>query len=242
MTSVLDINNLEFSWPNSTRPLLKVEEFQVSQGEHLFLQGPSGSGKSTLLNIIAGVLTPQKGDIHLFGNDFQAYTAAQKDKVRGDHMGFIFQMFNLLPFLSIIENVTLPCQFSKVKKDNVFDKGLSLEKEACRLLKELDLDIQLIGDKKVSDLSVGQQQRVAAARALIGSPKLIIADEPTSALDADVRDRFLQLLFKECKTSETSLVFVSHDLSLGRQFDKVLSLKDINKASPMQTQSAEVPT
>lgn len=200
--------------------------------ERVFLQGPSGSGKSTLLNLIGGVLLPQRGSVKCLGMDLAGLKAKARDEFRGDHMGFIFQMFNLLPYFSAIENVTLPCEFSKKKSQRVLEHASSLEEEANRLLCELKLDGKQLAGKNVTQLSVGQQQRVATARALMGRPELIIADEPTSALDANIRDSFLKLLFAECEKSGTALIFVSHDLKIGERFDRVVSLKDINKAAP----------
>lgn len=240
MTPLLNIENLVFSWPSSNKPLLEIDSFVVNQGERVFLQGPSGSGKSTLLNLIGGVLSPQSGSIEVLGKDLTAMSPLTRDKFRGDHMGFIFQMFNLLPYFSAIENVTLPCEFSKRKLSNVQSNAESLNAEASRLLSELKLDPELLKQKNVTQLSVGQQQRVATARALMGRPELIIADEPTSALDSNIRDSFIKLLFDECQQADTTLIFVSHDNVLGEQFDRVVSLKEINKAAPSEQQEREI--
>ena len=231
MACVLKIEDLKFSWPGASGPLLNIERLEVQSGERIFLHGPSGSGKSTLLNLIGGVLSPQEGIIQCLGSDLTAMSSAQKDQFRGDHMGFIFQIFNLLPYFSALENVKLPCEFSRQKQKNIKNSSISIEQEAQRLLQSLKLDCETLQRKKVTELSIGQQQRVAAARALIGKPELIIADEPTSALDADMRDHFLQLLFNECKKSGSALIFVSHDRELGQKFDRVISLKEINRSS-----------
>ena len=240
MSSILKINNLTFSWPGSDKPLLEIESFDVKKGERVFLQGPSGSGKSTLLNLFGGVLEPQQGSIEILNTELTKMSAVSRDQFRGDHMGFIFQMFNLLPYLSAVENVILPCEFSKYKQDRVLEQSSSLVEEAKRLLLELKLDPDVLTDKKVTQLSVGQQQRVATARALMGRPEIIIADEPTSALDSNIRNSFIKLLFNECEKYGTTLVFVSHDEFLGKQFDRIVSLKEINTASPSDQQEQEI--
>ncbi|NQZ02228.1 MAG: ABC transporter ATP-binding protein [Bdellovibrionales bacterium] len=240
MQSILEIKNLKFSWPGSSAPLLDIESLQVDKGESVFLQGASGSGKSTLLNLIGGVLVPQEGSVEVLSKDLVKMTAAERDQFRGDHMGFIFQMFNLLPYFSAMENATLPCQFSKVKKARTLASGGSVEAEATRLFAELKLGPDVLKMKNVTQLSVGQQQRVAAVRALIGKPEIVIADEPTSALDADIRDRFIELLFLECEKIEASLLFVSHDQSLSSRFDRTIRLSDLNRASQAVSSDREL--
>jgi putative ABC transport system ATP-binding protein len=175
------------------------------------------------------VLLPQQGTVSVLGQKLNELSAARRDRFRAEHIGFIFQMFNLIPYLSVEDNVLLPCHFSRQRKQNIEQRGSSLRDEAMRLLQHLDLPVQLL-QRSVTELSVGQQQRVAAARALIGGPELVIADEPTSALDADRRSVFLQLLLKECAQQNTTLVFVSHDSSLEKQFDHSLHLAEINRA------------
>lgn len=226
---LLACRNVKFAWPNSPR-LLNIERFDVAEGERLFLRGPSGSGKSTLLGLIAGVITPQEGQINVMGKDMSALTHSQRDAIRADRLGVIFQMFNLVPYLSVTQNVALPCRFSKARSAAVKAAG-GVETEARRLLARLGLDDPALLKRNVTDLSVGQQQRVAAARALIGSPALIIADEPTSALDADSRDRFIELLSEEVTASGAALLFVSHDAGLAPLFDRAVDLSDINAAA-----------
>ena len=229
MNELIKIENLKFQWPKAPSLLLDIKSFSVKKGEKIFLQGPSGSGKSTLLNLIAGVLASKKGSIEILGVDIASLPSTQRDQFRGDHMGFIFQIFNLLPFFTALENVLLACEFSKVKKKKVLESS-TLMREAHRLFLELKLDPKDLAGKKVTELSVGQQQRVATARALMGGPEIVIADEPTSALDFDTRKYFLKLLFQECEQFNTTLIFVSHDLSLGSYFDRVISLNEINSA------------
>lgn len=225
------ITDLRFSWPGQA-PLLDVGAFQLDAGERLFLRGPSGSGKSTLLGLIAGVLEAGTGEVSVLGQDMTALTGSQRDQVRADHLGVIFQLFNLVPYLSVVQNVILPCRFSKRRQNEVAAVG-GADKEARRLLAQLGLDDPGLLARNVTDLSVGQQQRVAAARALIGNPSLVIADEPTSALDADTRDRFIDLLSQEAQKTNAALLFVSHDGGLAPLFDRAVDLSEINASAQL---------
>ena len=217
---------LRFAWPGHP-PVLDIDSFAMTRGERLFLRGPSGSGKSTLLGLIAGVLQPEAGHIEVLGRDMSALSAARRDRIRADHLGVIFQMFNLVPYLSVTGNVTLPLLFSPVRRKTVGDDA---EGEARRLLDRLGLSDPGLLNRRVSDLSVGQQQRVAAARALIGGPDIVIADEPPSALDSDARDRFIELLSEEAARTGAALLFVSHDRSLASHFSRAVDLGEINHA------------
>jgi putative ABC transport system ATP-binding protein len=223
---VIEIEKLRFAWKSGPQ-VLDIDAFRVEAGERVFLRGPSGSGKSTLLGLIAGVLEPQAGRITVMGQDMGALAAAKRDRLRADRMGVIFQMFNLVPYLSVTGNVLLPLRFSPARRKAA---GTDPQAEARRLLARLGLQDESLLGRRVSDLSVGQQQRVAAARALIGSPSLVIADEPTSALDADARDRFINLLSEEVERSGASLLFVSHDASLASLFTRAADLTAMNKA------------
>lgn len=223
---VIDITELSFAWKQGPK-VLDIAAFQVEEGERVFLRGPSGSGKSTLLGLIAGVLAPQSGTIRVLGEDMSALSPPRRDRLRADHVGVIFQMFNLVPYLSVTGNVLLPLRFSPSRRKAA---GNDAEGEARRLLARLGLTDDALLKRRVSDLSVGQQQRVAAARALIGAPKLIIADEPTSALDADARERFIALLSEEVTRTGASLLFVSHDASLAPRFTRAVDLAAINRA------------
>ncbi|MAK60373.1 MAG: methionine ABC transporter ATP-binding protein [Ponticaulis sp.] len=224
---LLELKSVEFAWKGQP-PFLQIPEFQIAEGEQLFLKGPSGSGKSTLLGLIAGVLSAQSGEIIFDGGDFQKMSNGRRDQIRARDMGVIFQLFNLLPYLDLVSNVALPCRLSVERRDRVLETASSPEDEALRLLEQLGLAEEAANKKPVSDLSVGQQQRVAAARALIGRPKLVIADEPTSALDEAARDGFLDLLQSECDRTGSALLFVSHDRELSDRFKRVVSLADLN--------------
>ena len=226
--TILDLKDVCFSWKNSGRELFNLPELLVKQHDHVFLQGPSGSGKSTLLALVGGILVSESGTLKVLGTEIKSLSSSARDSFRVDHIGFIFQLFNLLPYLSIEENVMLPLCFSKLRAKRAGRTKIDQVNETHRLLKALALGEQLAEKSPVTELSVGQQQRVAAARALIGNPELIIADEPTSALDADLRHSFLELLFSECKKAGSTLLFVSHDSSLSELFKRKISMDEIN--------------
>jgi putative ABC transport system ATP-binding protein len=227
---VIELSNLRFSWAAATPNVVDIESLRIEEGESVFLRGPSGSGKSTLLSLLAGVTVPGDGVIRVLGQDIGKLDGASRDRFRADHIGFIFQMFNLIPYLSVIENVCLPCGFSARRSERASSAGTSVEAEAIRLLRHLDMAESDLLRRPVNELSVGQQQRVAAARALIGAPEIVIADEPTSSLDEDRRSAFLDLLFRECVQRHTTLIFVSHDASLGFRFDRILAFGEINRS------------
>ena len=224
---VVSLANLQFSWPRSTRPVLSIEQLQVNPGQHLFIQGPSGSGKTTLLNLLTGINQPDSGQLQVLNHELSQLSGTQRDRFRADHLGVVFQQFNLLPFLSITDNVLLPCRFSKRRLRNAGDP----EQAARQMLNELQISDSL-RHKPVMDLSVGQQQRVAVARALMGNPELLIADEPTSALDTANRDSFIELLFRQAGEHGSTLIFVSHDQQLAGQFEHSINLAEINQACP----------
>ncbi|RJE77950.1 methionine ABC transporter ATP-binding protein [Pseudoalteromonas sp. MSK9-3] len=224
---MITITDLIHTWPTQSHPTLNIKALHIDKGERVFLHGPSGCGKSTLLGLLAGINALQSGQIKILNTDLSTIKNAHKDRFRADHIGTIFQSFNLLPYLNPLENVTLGCEFSKQRRKRLTDKKTDMTTEATRLLKALGLnDSQLT--QHVSKLSIGQQQRVAAARALIGEPELIIADEPTSSLDEDSRHAFIETLFNQAGDYQASVLFVSHDKSLASLFDRQISLLDIN--------------
>ena len=229
---IISISNLTFAWSDDSQPVLDLPAFSVDYGERVFLRGPSGSGKTTLLSLIAAVLTPQQGELAVDAVPLRSLRGGQRDRFRADRIGLVFQQFNLLPFLSVLDNILLPCQFSSARRARATEGGpnkgkQSLTEEAVRLLDAMKLPSGT-QHQTVSKLSVGQQQRVAVARALIGRPPLIIADEPTTALDSDTRQAFMDLLFAEIEAAGCSLLFVSHDVSLASNFDRQVDLNDIN--------------
>jgi putative ABC transport system ATP-binding protein len=222
----LRIERLVYRWPGAERSTLEIGALSLASGESLFLYGPSGCGKSTLLSAIAGVVDVPKGAIHVADLDLGALHGGARDRFRVDHIGMIFQVFNLVPWLSARENVLLPCTFSSRRSARTGDDPAG---SAERLLDELGLSDPSLTSKQAHELSVGQQQRVAAARALIGKPDLILADEPTSALDEVAKAAFVDLLARECAEAGTALLFVSHDRSLERHFDHSVDFEDLNR-------------
>ena len=221
------MQDLRFAWKHGEPDLLRLRRLAVAAGERLFVEGASGSGKSTLLGLLGGVLVPRSGSVRLLGTDLSRLPARARDRFRADHVGFVFQMFNLLPYLSMLENVVLACRFSARRRARLAARGASAGDEALRLLDSLGLAGRELLARPVTELSIGQQQRVAVARALVGAPEIVIADEPTSALDADARGRFLDLLFAECGRAGSTLVFVSHDAALGERFDRRLRMEEL---------------
>jgi putative ABC transport system ATP-binding protein len=226
MPNVLDMTDVTFAWSGRDAFGIDVAQFSLAAREKLLLVGPSGSGKSTLLALIAGIVSPQRGAIRILGTDVAKLGAAERDRFRAEHIGVIFQMFNLLPYGSVIDNVLLPLSFAPKRSARVGDAQIA-KAEATRLLTRLGLDDKHIAARSAANLSVGQQQRVAAARALIGRPDLVIADEPTSALDRNRQNAFLDLLFGELEAAGASLMMVSHDETLSPRFDRVARLDEI---------------
>ncbi|MES9874327.1 MAG: ABC transporter ATP-binding protein [Candidatus Sedimenticola sp. 6PFRAG7] len=228
-TSAIRVNNLRFGWRKDLPEVLHIPKLEVERGERIFIRGASGSGKSTLLALLAGVNLPTGGEVEILGEKIDRLSGAKRDHFRSDHVGFVFQLFNLIPYLSVLENVTLPCRFSNLRRKKATGAGNSLHEEAMRLLTHLGMGHEDLIHRPVTELSVGQQQRVATARALIGAPEIIIADEPTSALDSDMRQAFLKLLFQECEETGSTLLFVSHDRQLESLFERHITLDKINQ-------------
>jgi putative ABC transport system ATP-binding protein len=225
----IELRDVRFRW-RSGDALLDVPHFSVARGERVFLHGPNGCGKSTLLGLIGGVLEPRSGAVRLMDHDLGAMTRRGRDRFRAAHLGFVFQLFNLVPYLSVLDNVLLPLRFSAERRR----RAGGPRQEALRLLGALGLGDPGLLARPATQLSVGQQQRVAAARALIGQPDVLIADEPTSALDSAAREAFLDLLLRECAARGAALLFVSHDRSLGTIFDRSVSLSNLNRAAPAE--------
>ncbi|HEY4316434.1 MAG TPA: ATP-binding cassette domain-containing protein [Herbaspirillum sp.] len=231
--AVIELNGIDFRWPGQAAPTLQLAHFRLAPQDQVFLSGPSGSGKSTLLALVGGIILPQTGSVRLLGQDMRALSASARDRFRVDHIGFIFQQFNLIPYLSMLDNVLLPCQFSAYRRERALAQGKSLRAAAAALLGSLDL-APALWERPATQLSIGQQQRVAAARALIGRPEIIVADEPTSALDADRQQGFLDLVQRECEQAAASLLFVSHDQRLAQRFTHRVALDAINRAGDGQ--------
>ncbi len=220
----LELMDVRFRYSATSPEVVAVKSLRVDRGERIFMHGPSGSGKTTLLGLVGGLFLPNAGSVLVLDNIISSISQRARDRFRAAEIGFIFQVFNLVPYLSVIENVTLPCRFGR-RVSSGFKSSID---EARYLIDRLGISTK--GDANVQKLSIGQQQRVAAARALIGSPGLVIADEPTSALDTDARRGFLDVLFEQAKREGSSILFVSHDRSLAGAFDRSVALTDINQA------------
>lgn len=220
----IQISQLSYRWPGSQRDLLNIPELSIQQGESVFIHGSSGSGKSTLLNLLSGILNPTQGNLKILGQDITRLSKAKHDSFRADHFGIIFQQFNLIPYLTVMENILLPLSFSRHRQTKLTNTEKNIHHHVLELLKSLELDAEVVSNCNITELSTGQQQRIAVARALIGSPEIIIADEPTSALDADAKHKFIELLFSQTYKTNSILIFVSHDHSLANMFDKTLAM------------------
>ncbi len=216
--------DLRFAWRGSDVPVLAIDRLEIARGARVFLAGPSGSGKTTLLHLIAGVIVPTSGTIDVLGTALPTLSGSRRDAFRTRHIGIVFQTFNLVPYLSLIDNVLLPCRFSKARLQAATAHGRTATEEARHLLATLGLDVAALSCRAVVRLSTGQQQRVAVARALIGAPEIVLCDEPTSALDPASQRGFIDLLFREADARGTTLVFASHDLALARHFERVVEL------------------
>lgn len=217
----IDVKNLQFGYHRGDT-LLSIAEWQVARRSQMFLYGPSGSGKSTLLNLLCGILTPQKGEIELLGQPFSGLSSRQRDQFRARHIGVVFQEFNLIPFLTVSENISLAAHFAT----NDGDKHSAVAERSKGIFARLQLAEELF-TQRADRLSVGQRQRVSIARALINRPEILIADEPTSALDSNNRDEFMQLLLETAENSGCTVLFVSHDQGLQSHFNKALNLADL---------------
>jgi len=222
--AVIALEDVQFGY--ATRLVLDIPQLLIEQGSSVLLRGVSGGGKSTLLGLLAGVLLPGRGRVEVAGHALQMMRGAARDRFRADHLGVIFQQFNLLPFLSVRDNIALGLRFSRLRSARISGP---LDAEIARLLQALQLNPELM-QRRAGTLSVGQQQRVAAARALIGRPAVLLADEPTSALDREAATAFLQLMSVQCQAAGTTVLVVSHDDSLQPLFDRTISLSEINQA------------
>ena len=218
---ILALKDVHFRWPGRASFALSVPDFSVKSGETVLLLGQSGSGKSTLLSLICGTVLADTGTVRVAGADQASLSGGQRDRFRAEEIGMIFQQFNLLPFGSVLDNILLPLRFAPARRERV-GNGPDAARDLCAALGLPDLLAA-----KASTLSVGQQQRVAVARAMIGRPPIIIADEPTSALDATSQSAFLDLLFDQVHAHGTTLLMVSHDPRLGERFNRVIAMEDI---------------
>jgi len=220
--ALLELRDLIKQYPSpegGKTVVLDVPELSLGDGEHVALEGASGSGKTTLLHIVAGILTPDSGTVSLAGHELTELSESKVDRVRAEHIGYVFQTFNLLQGYTALENVLLGMAFG--------------DGQDTRRAQEL-LDRVGIADKAnhlPGQLSVGQQQRVAIARAVANRPSLLLADEPTGNLDADMAQQALKLLREACEEVGAAILLVSHDPAVLGTFEERRSLADINRAA-----------
>ena len=200
-------------------PILDVDRFAVAPGEQVVLRGRSGCGKTTLLNCIAGLTTVDAGRIQVNGHDVTALPEAARDRFRAASIGFVFQTFNLLPAFTALENVMLGMSFTG---------GRAHPARAASLLADVGLSHRLT--HKPSALSVGEQQRVAVARALANRPVLLLADEPTANVDPGHQQQIVDLLRGACRKENVAMLLVTHSPEVAEQFDRVEYLEQVNRA------------
>jgi putative ABC transport system ATP-binding protein len=220
---VIEVEALRFHYPREPANVLDLARFEIAAGERVLLAGGSGSGKSTLLSLLAGVLLASSGAVRLLGCDWREIAPAARDRRRTDHIGYVFQQFNLLGWMTAVDNVVLGCAFSESRTASAVGDWGSLEQAAREALETMQLPASR-WQARGAELSVGEQQRVAAARALIGRPALILADEPTSALDEPLRDAFIEALLAATDGAGCALLLVSHDRALEPCFARCVRL------------------
>lgn len=218
--NAIAVEQLRFAYKRGPK-VLDIPRWSVPRGGRLFLRGPSGSGKSTLLNLLAGMLVAPESRLEVLGQSLAALGGRRRDRFRARHIGVVFQQFNLIPYLSVLDNLRLAAHFS--------GSGGDVHSRAVQLMAQLRLREGIL-QRRADALSVGQQQRVAIARALINRPRLLLVDEPTSALDPDARNAFVQLLMDSYGAADNTLVFVSHDMALARHFPLLADMRELNRA------------
>ena len=228
--SAIKISNLQYVWPESNTPIIDIPALDIELRGSVFLQGASGSGKSTLLSLLAGTLKASSGTLQILGTDLTSLSSRRRDRFRAEHIGIVFQQFNLIPFLTVEGNLKLASRF-------VNQSVSGTEVRAKKLLESLRLDSAIL-ERRADRLSVGQQQRVAIARAFINQPEILLADEPTSALDTEARDLFMQLLMSVREATGCTLIFASHDSSLASFFETKIVLKEINRSEKKEASDA----
>ena len=217
---VLENVRKSFAMPGGERvDILDVPGFVLAAGEQAALEGSSGSVKSTLLHVISGIMRPDSGTVIVAGTDITRLSEGSRDRLRADALGLVFQQFNLLPGFTALENVLVAMSFGSSRPDR---------RRAAELLGAVGLSHRL--DHKPAALSMGQQQRVAVARALANRPKVILADEPTASVDAANQQQVVDLLTNTCREHGVALLVVTHEPEVARQFPRRLKLEDFNRA------------
>jgi putative ABC transport system ATP-binding protein len=218
---MLQLKNIKKSFlqPDGQQvPILDVEEFTIDAGEQVVLLGPSGCGKTTLLHTIAGITKPDSGSVFIDGVEITKFSETGRDRIRADKIGYVFQTFNLLDGFSALENVLLGISFGSRRTS---------PSRAKELLERVGLGHRL--NNKPHQLSVGESQRVAVARAVANRPALLLADEPTANVDPQNQQQVVDLIKETCKTESITMLMVTHSMEVAGQFDRVVQLDELNK-------------
>lgn len=225
---IIDLRNVRFGYKGTADALvISITRWSIMKGERVLVHGPSGGGKSTLLNLISGMLTPHSGEITVAGSRLDRMSGQKRDRFRAAQIGYVFQQFNLIPHLDAVDNLSLANYFARP------NKPLATRAHIESLLDDLNISSS-IRRLRSDVLSSGERQRVAIARALVNQPQLLIADEPTSALDMENRDNFMERITSLAASNNTTLLFVSHDPTLGCYFDRVAQLSDFCETGDSQ--------
>lgn len=217
MLKLTDIKK-SYRQPDGTvTPILDVPQYSIGRGEQAVMVGPSGCGKTTLLHIIAGITSPDSGTVEIDGINISRFSEAGRDQIRADKLGYVFQTFNLLPGFSALENVLLGMTFARKR---------IAKKRAKELLDRVGLSHRLAN--RPAALSVGEQQRVAVARALANKPRILLADEPTANVDPNNQQQTIDLIREQCREEEIAMIIVTHSMEVANQFNRVDRLEEMN--------------
>ena len=229
--SLVKLTNVKKAYiePNGDRlPILDIPQFELSDGEQMVLVGRSGCGKTTLLHVIAGISNADSGEILIDGLDIRRLSESGRDKFRAEKLGYVFQTFNLLAGFTALENVLLGMTFSR---------GRPNQRRAQELLDRVGVGHRM--DHRPTAMSVGEQQRVAVARALANRPRLLLADEPTANVDTANQQQVVELIRDTCREENVSLMIVTHSIEIANQFDRVDQLDELNRNGRTDSQSAD---
>ncbi|MFK0571693.1 ATP-binding cassette domain-containing protein [Endozoicomonas sp.] len=210
--------------------ILKIPELTINTGETVCIQGGNGTGKTALLRTLMGLTRFSSGEVLVLGNDLSMIKPSLLERLRADAIGFVFQHYRLVPYLSALDNILLPCYFSPKRKEEAEKRSDTAVNDAIRIIRKLSLKDPSRLSKNISNYSAGQQQRFAIARALIGKPELVLADEPVSAMDSHGKKAVYRILQDECRANGSTLICTTHDESGIDGFDRYLEMETLNLA------------